>query len=83
MRPAIPWRVCSHCPWLHMFKSTFYNDLIITKTSSRKGIQYVGDITNLNVWRYYLCATLEGILETIEASIPWMIPSFFWSICSR
>ena len=46
MRPAWPWRLFTYCSWLHMFKQTFYNDLIISKKSSRKGIQYVGDITN-------------------------------------
>ena len=83
MRPAWPWRLFTYCSWLHMFKQTFYNDLIISKKSSRKGVQYVGDITNPNVWRFFLCVMLEGGLEALETHAPWMMPSFLWNICAR
>merc|ERR1712032_257690 len=83
VRPAWPWRLFTYCSWLHMFKQTFYNDLILSKKSSRKGVQYVGDITNPNVWRFFLCVMLEGGLEALETHVPWVMPSFLWNICAR
>ena len=83
VRPPFPWRLFSYCSWLHAFKSTFLNDLIISKKSSRKGIQYVGDIRNPNVWRFFLCDLVEGILEAIETTVPWKMPHILWSVCAR
>ena len=83
VRPPFPWRLFQYCPWLHAFKSTFLNDLIISKKSSRKGVQYIGNISNLDVWRFYLCEGMEGALEAIEATVPWNMPSFMWSVCAR
>ena len=82
-RPPFPWRLFSYCGWLHSFKSTFLNDLIISKKSSRKGIQYVGDIRNPNVWRFFLCQRVEVILEAIETIVPWKLPYNLWSVCAR
>ena len=60
-----------------MFKQTFYNDLIISKKSSRKGVQYVGEVTNPNVWRFFLCVMLEGLHAVQHSSMP------FWGLFEK
>ena len=76
-------RVTSVCPMTHMFKQTFFNDLIISKVSSRSNIHYVGSITNLQVWNFYLCVLLEAALHTLQSHTPLPVPDFLWSICTR
>lgn len=58
----------SFCPWTHMFKQTFFNDLVISKKSSRNNVHYVGSVTNLQVWRFFLCIQLEGALMTLQVN---------------
>ena len=77
------WRVFSWCSWLHMFKQTFFNDLIVSKRSSRSGVEYVGPVTSPRVWRFFLCVMVEGGLEMAEAAVPGLLPSFLWSVCAR
>ena len=43
--------VFSHCPWLSLTKLSFSNHLVISKSSSRKHVQYVGGITDAGLWR--------------------------------
>ena len=43
--------VFSHCPWLSLTKLSFSNHLVISKSSSRKHVQYVGGITDTGLWR--------------------------------
>ena len=76
-------RVTSWCPLTHMFKQTFFNDLIISKVSSRSNIHYVGSITNLQVWNFYLCVLLEAALHTLQSHTPLPVPDLLWSICTR
>ena len=46
------WEVLTDwCPPLYMFKSTFLNSLVLSKTSSRAGVRYVGPVTDGRVWR--------------------------------
>ena len=73
----------SHCPWTHMFKQTFFNDLVISKRSSRNNVHYVGSITNLQLWKFFLCVTVEGALEMAQSQVPSLVPDFLWSVCSR
>ena len=73
----------SHCPWTHMFKQTFFNDLVISKKSSRNNVHYVGSVTNLQLWKFFLCVTVEGALEMVQAQVPSLVPDFLWSVCSR
>ena len=75
--------VSSWCPVTHMFKQTFFNDLIISKVSSRNNVHYVGSITNLQLWRFYLCILLEGGLRLLETHAPAFLPHSLWSICAR
>ena len=51
-----------------MFKQTFFNDLVISKKSSRNNVHYVGSVTNLQVWRFFLCIQLEGALMTLQVN---------------
>jgi len=76
-------RFFTWCGWLHMFKQTFFNDLIISKTSSRKNVQYVGSVTNPKVWKFFICVMVEGCLGWFETNFPTLVPSFLWNICSR
>ena len=43
--------VFSHCPWLSLTKLSFSNHLVISKSSSRKHVQYVGGLTDTGLWR--------------------------------
>ena len=76
-------RVLTWCSFIHVFKQTFFNDLILSKVSSRSNVHYVGPVTNPHVWRFFLCSHIEGIFMGIEQLIPNAIPSFLWSICKR
>ena len=49
--------VFSHCPWLSLTKLTFSNHLVISKSSSRKHVQYVGGIRDTGLWRWVQCTT--------------------------
>ena len=71
------------CRRLNEIKATFFNYLVKSKTSSRGHIHYVGSVTNLHVWKYYLCLHLESHLMNAEKFIPQLIPSAAWNICSR
>ena len=73
----------SHCPWTHMFKQTFFNDLVISKKSSRNNVHYVGSVTNPHLWRFFLCMTMEGALLTVQSYVPELVPPFIWSVCAR
>ena len=76
-------RVTSWCPFTHMFKQTFFNDLIISKVSSRNNVHYVGSITNLQLWKFYLCIVLEGGLRLLETHAPSFLPHSLWAMCAR
>ena len=76
-------RVTSWCSFTHMFKQTFFNDLVISKVSSRSNIHYVGSITNLQLWKFYLCVLMEATLHTVQSHTPLPVPPFLWTICTR
>ena len=81
---AKPWlSVFSHCPWMIGFKITFFNDMVISKRSSRSNVQYVGAVTEPGVWRYFLCLQLEGGLGLVEQAAPGLVPQIVWDICQR
>ena len=56
-RPPFPWRLFFYCSWLSSFKSTFLNDLIISKkSSSMSGISETlksGDFSFVRGWRLF------------------------------
>jgi len=73
----------SVCPWLTTTKQTFFNDFVVRKNSARKNIQYVGQPTDLAVWKFFLCLHMEAALELLESRLPDYIPPFMWDICAR
>jgi len=73
----------SHCPWLSTVKQTFFNDLVITKRSSRSGVQYVGNLFTPAVWRFFICIHMEAVLEMVETRMEGIVPDFIWDICVR
>ena len=73
----------SHCPWLTTVKQTFFNDLVVTKRSSRSGVQYVGHVTTPAVWRFFLCIHLEAVLEMVEMKVKGIVPDYLWDVCVR
>merc|ERR1719347_235920 len=75
--------VFSLCPWLTITKLTFSNNLVISKTSSRNNVQYVGSVTAPQVWRYYICLHLEVGLDWVQQAVPGIVPHFIWDICKR
>ena len=75
--------IFSHCPWITGFKITFLNSLVISKTSSRSNVQYVGSITSPQVWRYYLCLHYEGVMEMVDSFLGGLVPDFIWNVCIR
>ena len=76
-------RLFSHCPWLTITKLTFSNELVLSKRSSRQAVQYVGGVTEVLVWRYYLCLHLEVGLDNLNQNFPALIPAFIWDLCTR
>lgn len=72
----------SHCPWLVTFRQTFFNDLVLSKKSSRSNVQYVGSLTNWKVWRFFICLNWEGVLEIVEHRTG-LVPDFLWDVCAR
>ena len=81
---AKPWlHIFSHCPWMIGFKITFFNDMVISKRSSRSDVQYVGGLTEPGVWRYFLCLQLEGGLSLVEDAAPGLVPQVIWDVCHR
>ena len=75
--------IFSHCSWITGFKITFLNSLVISKTSSRSNVQYVGPITSPQVWRYFFCINVEGILELLDRLVGGLVPDFLWNVCKR
>jgi len=73
----------SHCPWLVTLRQTFFNDMVLSKKSSRSNVQYVGSMTNTKVWRFFICLHVESILEMVDLRMPGVVPDFMWDICSR
>ena len=73
----------SYCPWLTVAKLTFFDEIVINKTSSRSGVQYVGSITSPGVWRFFICLHLEVGLGAVEHWLPGMVPDFVWDFCTR
>ena len=73
----------SFCPWLTVAKLTFFDEIVINKTSSRSGVQYVGSITSPGFWRFFVCLHLEVGLGTLDTWLPGMVPDFIWDFCSR
>ena len=73
----------SHCPWLTTVKQTFFNDLVVTKRSSRSGVQYVGHIFTPAVWRFFLCIHMEALLEMVEMKMAGIVPDYVWDVCVR
>lgn len=76
-------RVTSWCSFTHMFKQTFFNDLVISKVSSRSNIHYVGSVTNIQLWKFYLCVLMEASLQTLQSHTPLPVPDFLWTVCTR
>jgi len=75
--------VFSLCPWLTITKLTFSNNLVISKTSSRNNVQYVGSVTTPQVWRYYICLHIEVGMDMLDQAMPGIVPHFIWDICKR
>ena len=73
----------SHCPWLVTARQTFFDDLVSSKSSSRHNVQYVGSLTNLRVWRFFICLHIESLLESVEMRLPGIVPDPFWDVCAR
>ena len=73
----------SHCPWLTVAKMTFFDDLVIRKRSDRSGVQYVGSVWDVHVWRFFLCLHIETALGSIENIFSMSIPNFIWDVCKR
>lgn len=73
----------SHCPWLVTTRQTFFNDLVLSKKSSRNNVQYVGGLTNWRVWRFYLCLHFESVLEMLETRVAGVVPDYLWDVCAR
>jgi len=73
----------SHCPWLTTTKQTFFNDFVVTKNSARSHIQYVGPVTQPQVWRFFICLHMEAALEILETRVPGLVPEFVWDVCVR
>ena len=69
------------CPVTNLFKQTFFNDFVLSKRSSTT--HYVGSVTDLKVWKFFTCFTLEGPLRALESISPNLVPQFIWDICSR
>ena len=76
-------RIFTWCSFIHVFKQTFFNDLIISKISSRSNVHYVGRVTNPQVWKFFLCSHLEGVLMNFEKTFPEVIPPYVWDVCMR
>ena len=76
-------RLFSYCPWMTITKLTFFNSLVKRKRSSRSNVEYVGPITSIGLWRYYICLHLEVGLDQLEQKLPGLIPSFIWNTCRR
>lgn len=76
-------RYLSHCPWLVTTRQTFFDDLILSKKSSRNNVQYVGSLTNWRVWRFFLCLHFEALLEIAETKVPGSVPDYIWDMCTR
>ena len=75
--------ILSHCPWLTVAKMTFFDDLVIRKTSDRSGVQYVGSVWDASVWRFFLCLHIETVLGATEDIFSISIPNFIWDVCKR
>ena len=73
-------QLLSHCPWLTVAKLTFFDPAVISKTSDRSGVQYVGSVTQPAVWRFFLCLHLEVVLLAVENILD---PGALWDICKR
>ena len=73
----------SYCPQFVNFFYTFYNDFVISKRSSRGDVHYVGPITDLRVWRFFMCTHIEFVFCSVEEHFPGMVPDFLWNICVR
>ena len=70
----------SHCPWLTIAKLTFFDPVVTSKTSDRSGVQYVGSVTDIKVWRFFLCLHLEVFLLALEN---FMDAGVLWDLCKR
>ena len=73
-------QLLSHCPWLTVAKLTFFDPAVISKTSDRSGVQYVGSVTQPAVWRFFLCLHLEVVLLAVENILD---PGALWDLCKR
>ena len=75
----------SHCPLLAGFKTTFFNQIVVDKTSSRSSrrTRYCGSPWDVEVWTFYLCFHYECWLSQANVLLGGLIPSLAWSLCSR
>lgn len=71
----------SHCNFLAGFKITFFNSYVISKVSSRSDTWYVGSVTDAQVWRYFLCLHVEGVLAGLEEFLN--LPDWMYDLCHR
>ena len=83
LRSRIWQNYLSYCPWLTVAKLTFFDEIVINKTSSRSGVQYVGSVTSPGVWRFFICLHLEVGLGMMNDWLPGILPDFLWDFCSR
>ena len=78
------WRnILSYCPWLTVFKLTFFDELVIQKTSDRSGVQYVGSIATPKVWKFFICLHIESLLGAGENLLGLAMPEILWDVCKR
>ena len=74
--------VLSHCPWMTVAKMTFFDELVIRKTSDRSGVQYVGSVSDAKVWKFFICLHLEVVFINLE-NLLGSVPEYLWDICKR
>ena len=75
--------ILSHCPWLTVLKLTFFDELVIQKTSDRSGVQYVGSIWSPKVWKFFICLHYESLLGAGENILGGPMPVILWDVCKR
>ena len=75
----------SHCPTLGGFKRTFFNQVVLDKTSSRgtKRIRYCGSPFDMEVWTFFLCLHYELVLGQADHLLGGIIPNIAWTLCRR
>ena len=74
-----------HCPPLVGIKTTFFNQIVLDKTSSRSSrrTRYCGSPWDVEVWTFYLCFHYELLLSQANNILGGAVPSVAWDVCHR